>query len=95
MIPVSFDASEIKEATGCATVELWLLNLASFDAVKKFVEKFNKQGGRLDILIQNAAVTPSEPVRTTVDGWEEMSVLSYQYNSRAVPRTEFTCQTSG
>ncbi|KAF5316275.1 hypothetical protein D9619_006570 [Psilocybe cf. subviscida] len=62
---------ELKEETGCKTAELWILDLASFDSVKAFADKFNKEGGRLDILVENAAVTPSEPVRTTSDGWEE------------------------
>ncbi|KAF5322502.1 hypothetical protein D9619_002190 [Psilocybe cf. subviscida] len=62
---------KIKGETGCKTTELWILDLASFASVKAFAEKFNKEGGRLDILMENAAVTPLEPMRTTTDGWEE------------------------
>lgn len=78
------DPVELKEATGCKTAELWILDLASFESVKAFANKFNKEAGRLDILVNNAAVTPSEPVRTTSDGWEETSVLSYICNTCTV-----------
>lgn len=65
------DATELKRDTGCETAELWILDLASFDSVKSFSDRFNKEGGRLDILVENAAVAPSDPLRTTSDGWEE------------------------
>lgn len=79
------DAIDLKEETGCQTAELWILDLSSFDSVKAFADKFNDEGGRLDILVENAAVTPSEPVRTTSDGWEETSVSHYKFMCCSVP----------
>ncbi|PPQ80665.1 hypothetical protein CVT25_001627 [Psilocybe cyanescens] len=68
---------EIKNATGCETVELWILDLAKFASVKAFAERFEKEGGgRLDILAENAAVLPSSKFEATPDGWE----LSFQVN---------------
>ncbi|PPQ72440.1 hypothetical protein CVT26_003769 [Gymnopilus dilepis] len=61
----------IKQETGCETAELWLIDLASFASVKSFAEKFEKEGGRLDILVENAANAPAiEKLQFTDDGWE-------------------------
>ncbi|KAJ7132349.1 hypothetical protein C8R44DRAFT_698800 [Mycena epipterygia] len=60
---------KLKAATGYAKAEVWLIDLADFESVKQFADKFEKDGGRLDILVENAATfaTRYEP---TKDGWE-------------------------
>lgn len=50
-------------------VEVWPLDLASFDSVKAFAARANKELDRLDILLENAGVGES-PYTTTNDGWE-------------------------
>jgi NAD(P)-dependent dehydrogenase (short-subunit alcohol dehydrogenase family) len=62
--------NELREETGCATAELWLLDLASFASVKSFGERFEREGGRLDILVENAGVLPDKKLQFTSDGWE-------------------------
>jgi NAD(P)-dependent dehydrogenase (short-subunit alcohol dehydrogenase family) len=60
----------VKDDIGLAAVELRLLDLASFASVTAFADKFEEDGGRLDILIANAAVATTV-YRVTKDGWEE------------------------
>ncbi|KAJ3535194.1 hypothetical protein NMY22_g6598 [Coprinellus aureogranulatus] len=60
----------IKEAIGFDRVELWLLDLAKFSSVVEFANKFQNGGGRLDILVANAAIMPNK-YKLTSDGWEE------------------------
>ncbi|KAJ7483219.1 hypothetical protein FB451DRAFT_1393347 [Mycena latifolia] len=66
---------KLKAATGCTTAELWLIDLADFASVKRFAERFELDGGRLDLLVENAAVGPFK-YEPTKDGWE----LSLQVN---------------
>lgn len=61
--------SKIEAETGYKNAELWLLDLANFNSVKEFADKFEKDGGRLDILLANAGVNETKYF-TTVDGWE-------------------------
>lgn len=58
------------EETGYKSVELWNVDLSRFSSVKEFADKFEKDGGRLDILVQNAAIL-SRSYGETSDGWEE------------------------
>jgi len=57
------------EETGYKSVELWNVDLCRFSSVQEFADKFEKDGGRLDILVQNAA-TLSPKYEETLDGWE-------------------------
>jgi len=50
-------------------VEVWSLELGSFASVTAFVDRFDKDGGTLDVLVLNAAVALSEFTQTQ-DGWE-------------------------
>lgn len=59
----------IKQETGCQSVELGNLDLSRFSSVKEFADKFLKDEGRLDILVQNAAVSPAGYEESS-DGWE-------------------------
>jgi NAD(P)-dependent dehydrogenase (short-subunit alcohol dehydrogenase family) len=43
--------------------------------VRQFRGEFEKDGGRLDILIANAAVEPGRYIETK-DGWESTSVVA-------------------
>ncbi|KAJ7505455.1 hypothetical protein B0H11DRAFT_2170293 [Mycena galericulata] len=47
---------KIKAETGCQTLELWIVDLAEFASVRQFADRFEKEGGRLDYLIANAAI---------------------------------------
>ena len=62
--------SGIKEESSFENVEAWSLDLANFSSVTSFADRFEKEGVRLDILVANAAVSPST-CRRTPDGWEE------------------------
>ncbi|SJK99042.1 uncharacterized protein ARMOST_02326 [Armillaria ostoyae] len=71
----------LKAETGCQKTELWLVDLSRFSSVTAFANKFEADGGRLDILVLNAGVMPTKEYRTTVDGWES----SLQINDIASP----------
>jgi NAD(P)-dependent dehydrogenase (short-subunit alcohol dehydrogenase family) len=60
---------------------VWQLDLASFASVKAFAERFEREGGgRLDLLLLNAAV--ELPVfEQTKDGWETAYVKKPPYQS--------------
>ncbi|KAH9478463.1 Short chain dehydrogenase sol3 [Psilocybe cubensis] len=61
---------QIIQATGYASVEAWILDLVDFRSVKSFAERYEQEGGRLDIIIQNAAVAYPGQAQYTEDGWE-------------------------
>jgi hypothetical protein len=52
---------------------LWIIDLADFDSIKR-------DGGRLDILIENAALM-SNKYEATKDGWESSFVISFNHPS--------------
>jgi len=59
----------LRTETGYDQGELWLVDQADFSSVKSFADRFEKQGGRLDYLILNAAIA-TETYISTKDGWE-------------------------
>ncbi|KAK7014140.1 hypothetical protein VNI00_019378 [Paramarasmius palmivorus] len=63
-------ATRIKAETGYQA-EVWDIDLSRFASVKAFVDKFEKECGRLDILVENAGMTgsPAEEYSVTEDGW--------------------------
>ncbi|KAJ7623735.1 hypothetical protein FB45DRAFT_798042, partial [Roridomyces roridus] len=67
---------KLKAATGYEQAELWIVDLADFESVKKFVDKFERDGGRLDILIANAAAA-TFTYEATKDGWESSLQVNY------------------
>ncbi|KAJ7111996.1 short-chain dehydrogenase [Mycena epipterygia] len=71
---------KLKVETGYATAELWIIDLADFASVKRFAEKFEQDGGRLDIMVENAAVAPVR-YEPTEDGWE----IALQVNCLSSP----------
>ncbi|KAF9526086.1 NAD(P)-binding protein [Crepidotus variabilis] len=66
----------ISRETECKTAELRLVDLTTFASVNAFVEKFNAEVDRLDILVLNAAIMAQADYPTTKDGWE----MSFQTN---------------
>ncbi|KAJ7171088.1 hypothetical protein C8R46DRAFT_1349191 [Mycena filopes] len=67
---------QIIEATGCATVTCWPLDLASFASVRAFASRIDEENFRLDIFVGNAAIMSSK-FRTTEDNWETMLQVNY------------------
>jgi retinol dehydrogenase 12 len=73
-----FIYKELKTETGYESAELWVIDLARISSVVNFAERFEKEGGRIDILLMNAAVAPFAGQQLTADGYEPVSViLSY------------------
>ncbi|KAF9460538.1 short-chain dehydrogenase [Collybia nuda] len=70
----------LKRETGFESVELWIIDLASFSSISRFATKFEEDGGRLDILVQNAAIATCE-YQETLDGWES----TIQVNNLSLP----------
>ncbi|KAJ7780255.1 hypothetical protein DFH07DRAFT_1026479 [Mycena maculata] len=60
---------KLKAATGYAKAELWIIDLADFESVRQFADKFERDGGRLDIFVANAAVALLK-YEATKNGWE-------------------------
>ena len=65
----------MKAETGYESAELWEIDLARISSVVAFAERFQKEGGRLDILVQNAGIIPIPEQQLTVDGYEPVSVI--------------------
>jgi retinol dehydrogenase 12 len=70
-----FTYKELKEETGYESAELWVIDLARISSVVDFAERFEKEGGRLDILLLNAATAPFAGQQLTADGYEPVSVI--------------------
>jgi retinol dehydrogenase-12 len=51
-------------------IDVWILDLASFDSVVSFSQRINNELGHLDMAVLNAAVAKREFVLTK-DGWDE------------------------
>ena len=70
----------IEEATGYKP-EVRLVDLAEFASVSSFAEKYEKEVGRLDIIVANAAIIPEDKTKAarTADGWELTQVNSLYF----------------
>ncbi|KAF7345418.1 WW domain-containing oxidoreductase [Mycena venus] len=66
---------KLKAETGYSKAELWIIDLADFSSVKQFADRFERDGGRLDILVENAAIGTSN-YEATKDDWD----ISLQVN---------------
>ncbi|KAJ7466914.1 hypothetical protein FB451DRAFT_1259505 [Mycena latifolia] len=75
---------KLKAETGSQGAELWLVDLADFASVKSFADKFEQDGGRLDILVENAGVS-SSTYTPTKDGYE----TALQVNCLSTPLVAF------
>ncbi|KAK7031655.1 WW domain-containing oxidoreductase [Favolaschia claudopus] len=69
---------KLKAETGYSRAELWLIDLADFSSVKRFADRFEREGERLDILVENAAIGSSTYIKTK-DNWD----ISFQVNNLA------------
>ncbi|KIJ52357.1 hypothetical protein M422DRAFT_64871 [Sphaerobolus stellatus SS14] len=68
---------DIKESTGCETVEPWVVDLSDFKSVVAFADRYDKEGGdRLDLLIMNAGVNFFHYTKTT-DNWETILQVNH------------------
>jgi len=65
----SLTATAITEETGFTAVDAWSLELSQFSSVVDFATRFETDGGRLDIVVINAAVAMTSFAHTS-DGWE-------------------------
>ncbi|KZP30514.1 NAD(P)-binding protein, partial [Athelia psychrophila] len=61
--------ASIEQETGFGKSELWSVDLGSFSTIVAFAEQFNKDDGRLDILVMNAGVFVMK-YEATADGFE-------------------------
>jgi len=67
----------LERETGYQSAELWIIDLSEFQSIRLFADKFEKDGGRLDILVENAASTPKGIYEETCDGWESTLQVNY------------------
>ena len=65
-----FRPKELKAETGYESAELWIIDLAQISSVVDFAERFEKDGGRIDILLLNAGIEPFPGQQLTADGYE-------------------------
>jgi retinol dehydrogenase 12 len=72
-----FTHKELKTETGYESAELWVIDLARISSVVNFAERFEKDGGRIDILLLNAGIEPAAGQQLTADGYEPASVIRY------------------
>ena len=72
-----FTYKELKTETGYESAELWIIDLARISSVVDFAERFEKDGGRIDILLLNAGITPAAGQKLTADGYEPVSVMFF------------------
>lgn len=63
---------EIEADTGYKGAEPMGLELSSFRSVSEFVTQVNKTLDRLDIIVENAAISTNYEYIATDDGWESM-----------------------
>ncbi|KAG5732488.1 Retinol dehydrogenase 11, partial [Termitomyces sp. T112] len=61
---------KLNKETGYETAELWMLDLSEFSSVIAFADRFEKECGRLDYLVENAAVS-TKTYAITKDGFEQ------------------------
>jgi retinol dehydrogenase 12 len=76
------DAKKVIEAQtntkGQTKVEVWELDMALFESVKRFAKKCHDELDRVDVVLLNAAVGVS-PWSVTRDGWENSYVFSFYF----------------
>jgi len=70
---------ELKTDTGYKSAESWLIDLAQISSVVDFANRFEKEGGRLDILLENAGILHHSAQQLTTDGYEPVSVHISSY----------------
>lgn len=61
--------SELSKNTGYTNAEAWSLDLNSFASVREFADRFEREGGRLDVLVENAGIMGNSSYEKTADGY--------------------------
>ncbi|KAJ3749207.1 hypothetical protein DFH05DRAFT_1554884 [Lentinula detonsa] len=61
--------SKISQDTGYTKAEAWPLDLSRFASVREFADRFEREGGRLDILVENAGMIGTPSYEKTEDGY--------------------------
>ncbi|KAJ3733725.1 hypothetical protein DFJ43DRAFT_994570 [Lentinula guzmanii] len=61
--------SKISQDTGYTKAEAWPLDLSRFASVREFADRFEREGGRLDILVENAGMVGTPSYEKTQDGY--------------------------
>lgn len=92
MIFINF-FSDIAEATGYQTAELWLLDQGKFASIVDFADKFEQDGEKIDILVANAGISSME-YNTTSDGYEETYVKTLSPHLLHPPNSQDSSQPS-
>lgn len=64
---------ELREETGYAGGDVWMLDQGDLSSVVSFAEKFNKDVSRLDVLVANAGISTSK-YEATKDGYESTCI---------------------
>lgn len=67
---------EVRKESGSDKVHMQFVDLSDFDSIKNLVENVQREFGKIDILICNAAVVASG-ARKTKSGLEEMFMVNY------------------
>ncbi|KAF8813012.1 retinol dehydrogenase 12 [Phlegmacium glaucopus] len=62
--------TKLEAETGYKSAELWVVDLARISSVVDFTNRFEKEGGRLDILLENAGIIQNPRQQLTTDGYE-------------------------
>ncbi|KAF8799295.1 retinol dehydrogenase 12, partial [Phlegmacium glaucopus] len=62
--------TKLEAETGYKSAELWVVDLAQISSVVDFTNRFEKEGGRLDILLENAGIIHNSKQQLTTDGYE-------------------------
>ncbi|KAJ6448326.1 hypothetical protein C8R45DRAFT_161953 [Mycena sanguinolenta] len=88
----------LEKETGYTKGELWIVDLSDFQSVKKFADKWETDGGRLDIIVANAAIEPGK-FFLTKDGWESTLQVNHIATSFVIllllPRLLSTAKENG
>lgn len=58
----------VSTKAGKDVVEVWQLDLSSFESIKKFVDRASNELRRVDVLLENAGIAP--PKFKLMEGWE-------------------------
>ncbi|KAH7919219.1 NAD(P)-binding protein [Leucogyrophana mollusca] len=69
-------AQVIEQRSGSTGVAAWTLELSTFDSVRAFVDRFESEGQKVDVLVANAAVSTLNYAKTS-DGWETTLQVNY------------------
>ncbi|KAH7913275.1 short-chain dehydrogenase [Hygrophoropsis aurantiaca] len=67
---------EVEQRSKASDISSWPLELNSFESVRTFVDRFETEGGRLDVLVANAGVSRFDYTQTQ-DGWETTLQVNY------------------